>query len=257
MRDFNLDRVILVLSDNKLYEGFWEYSSKFWKNKFGVKPTLFFYGEPKNIKVDKSCGEVYQLPFVKEVSVNPSRDWACTWGLFYGASLFNEEICMTCGIDQAPLSNTFFKSINHYNYDLDYVIGLSEAYNNDNWCVSSHHVAKGKIFKQALNIDDNWEIEVKKVFNNRFKYGQMYGGNDFWGLDELYSTEILNKYEHLKKHKGFYNYLYKNRIDRGYNLFIDKDKLANGEYSELHAPRPYSDFDKFLEKIYDLTPSFL
>jgi hypothetical protein len=110
MNSFNLDRVILVLSDNLLYEGFWEYSSKFWKNKFGVKPTLFFYGNQKNIKFDRNIGEVYDLPFVEEACVNPHRDWACTWGLFYGSSLFENDICMTCGIDQAPLSDSFFKS---------------------------------------------------------------------------------------------------------------------------------------------------
>jgi hypothetical protein len=257
MRNFNLDRVILVLSDNLLYEGFWEYSSKFWKNKFGVQPTLFFYGDQKNIKIDRTIGEIYDLPFIEETCVNKNRDWACTWGLFYGASLFENDICMTCGIDQAPLSDSFFKSINHYNYDLDYVVGLSEAYNNNNWYVSSHHVAKGKIFKKALNIDDNWENELIKVFSQRFNYGQMYGGNDFWGLDELHSSNILNNYEHLKRHRGFYQYLYNNRIDRGYNLNVNIEKLKNGEYSELHSPRPYKKHIDFLEQIYNLTPSFL
>lgn len=257
MHSFNLDRVILVLSDNLLYEGFWEYSSKFWKNKFGVIPTLFFYGDQKNIKIDRSIGEIYDLPFIEETCVNRNRDWACTWGLFYGASLFDNQICMTCGIDQAPLSDSFFKAINHYNYDIDYVVGLSEAYNNDKWYVSSHHVAKGKIFKEALNIDDDWETELKKVFSNRFKYGEMYGGGDFWGLDELYSSEILNNYQHLKKHSGFYKFLYENRIDRGYNLTVSIDKLKNGGYSEIHSPRPYENYADFLEKIYNFTPSFL
>lgn len=257
MHSFNLDRVILVLSDNLLYEGFWEYSSKFWKNKFGVIPTLFFYGDQKNIKIDRSIGEIYDLPFIEETCVNRNRDWACTWGLFYGASLFDNQICMTCGIDQAPLSDSFFKAINHYNYDIDYVVGLSEAYNNDKWYVSSHHVAKGKIFKEALNIDDDWETELKKVFSNRFKYGEMYGGGDFWGLDELYSSEILNNYQHLKKHNGFYKFLYENRIDRGYNLTVSIDKLKNGGYSEIHSPRPYENYADFLEKIYNFTPSFL
>ena len=246
-----------MLSDNLLYEGFWEYCSKFWINKFGIKPTLFFYGDQKDIKVNRSIGEVYDLPFIKEVSVNKKRDWACTWGLFYGASLFNEDICMTCGIDQAPLSDVFFKDIKKYNYNIDYVIGLSEAYNNDNWFVSSHHVAKGKIFKRALNIDDNWEKEVNKVFSFRNKYGNMYGGNDFWGLDELYSSEILNKYEFLKKHTGIHKYLYNNRIDRGYNMNLDINKLINKGYSELHSPRPYKNYSNFLELIYNNTPSFI
>lgn len=251
-----LDRVILALSDNLLYEGFWEYSSKFWKNKFGVKPTLFFYGEPRHIKFDETCGEVFYLPFVEEVSLNPNRDWACTWGLFYGASMFENEICMTCGIDQAPLSYTFFDSVKNYNYDTDYVVGLSEAYNNDKWFVSSHHIAKGKIFKEALQIDDKWENEVKKVFAYRNNYGQMYGGNDYWGLDELYSSDKLSSYAGLKKHRGLYNYLYHNRLDRGYNLNLDLEKLKHGGYSEIHCPRPYKHHQVFLETVYEHTPCF-
>ena len=252
----NIDRVILVLSDNLLYEGFWEYSSRFWANKFGVKPTLFFYGEQKNIKLSKSVGEIYQLPFVKSVSINPSRDWACTWGLFYREEMFSDDICMTCGIDKAPLSDTFCNSCSEYNYEKDYIVGLSEAYNRDDWFVSSHHVAKGKVFKEALTIEDDWEAEVEKVFSHRYKYGEMYGGGDFWGLDELYSSDKLKGYKNLKKHAGQYKSLYENRIDRGYNLCLDLEKLKRGEYSELHAPRPYNNHSDFLETIYQNTPCF-
>jgi hypothetical protein len=252
-----IDRAILVLSDNPLYEGFWEYSSKFWANKFGIKPTLFFYGEEKRIKVDKTIGEVYNLPFVESVCVNPNRDWTCTWGLFYGASMFPDETCITCGLDQAFLSDKFFKEISGYDFEKDYVVGLSDAYNRDDWLVSSHHVAKGRIFKEALSIDGDWKTEVEKVFSSRHKYGDMYGGGDFWGLDELYSSEKLTAYPNLKKHKNFFQYLRDNRLDREINLSVNLERLQSGGYSEIHCPRPYKNYSEFLETIYQNAPCFL
>jgi len=256
MKTFPLARVILVLTDNPLYADFWPYVANIWKNKFGVIPTLFFYGngwEKYNLDVH---GEVYHLPFVPEVSINPARDWACTWGLFYGASKFENDICITCGIDQAPLSDYFFKTISHYDFNKDYVVGLSDA--RPDWFFSSHHVAKGKIYKQALQIDNSWEIEVKKVFAARNNYSQIYMGGDYWGLDELHSTFLLKSSPHLKRHTGVYHqYLLPNRIDRGYQPTYDINRLKAGGYSELHAPRPFKDYKEYLQTISDNIPSYL
>ena len=259
MKKYVVDRVIMVLTDNKLYENFWEFSSKFWINKFGIKPTLFVYGKINNISLKRNIGEVHDLPFVPEVSVNPSRDWACTWGLFYGASLFPNDVCMTIGIDQAPLSNKFLNHIAHYDYDKDYVVGHSDAYHNPNWFVSSHHFAKGSVYKKALCIEDSWEAEVKKVFAYRNDFGKMYDGDDFWGLDELYSTMQLKKYEHTKAHTGlFHEITYPNRIDRnGLNFPPDIERLRAGGYSELHAFRPFHHLADTMNLIYDNTPSYI
>lgn len=262
MKCFNLDRVILVLSDNPEYEGFWEYASKFWKNKFGVKPTLFFYGEPKKIKIDTSAGDVFFLNKVPEVTVNEKRDWACTWGLFYGAAQFDNEICMTCGIDQAPLSDIFFKTISNYDYDNKYIIGSADAHRSDDWFISSHHIAKGKLFKQIYGILPSWEDEVKKVFTFRNSYGGMYGlyhGKvDYWGLDEKHSSFILKNNPNVIKHtKVYHEYIYPNRLDRGYNMNVDVQRLQASGYSELHAPRPFSENKQVLDLIYEHTPSFI
>jgi hypothetical protein len=262
MKNFNLDRVILVLSDNPEYGGFWEYSSKFWKNKFGVKPTLFFYGTPQKISIDASCGDVFFLNKVPEVTVNEKRDWACTWGLFYGAAQFEDDVCMTCGIDQAPLSDSFFKTVSKYDYDKDYVVGLADAHRSADWFISSHHIAKGKMFRQVYGILPSWEEEVKKVFSFRNSYGDMYGLYhgmvDYWGLDEKHSSFIIKNNPVVIKHRGVYHeYIYPNRLDRGYNMDVDVERLRSGGYSELHAPRPYNDHKEILDLIYSNTPCFV
>ena len=254
MNNIPIDRVILVLNDNPLYLDFWNYSSKIWKVNFGVTPTLFFVGKP-SIKLTEQFGEVYILPEVNEVIVNRSRDWSVTWALFWGAAQFKDDVCVTHGIDQAPLSDRFFKSIKKYDFNKDYVIGLADAYSIPNWYVSSHHVAKGSIFKEALSVQDRWQDEVKSVFSYRNNYGSMYNTGDFWGLDELHSSFLLKNFPDIKLHNGFKD-LSLRRIDRAYDPNFDPDLLSQGYYSEIHAHRPYIKYKIFLDKISDLCPIY-
>jgi hypothetical protein len=254
MNNIPIDRVILVLNDNPLYLDFWNYSSKIWKVNFGVTPTLFFVGKP-SIKLTEQFGEVYILPEVNEVIVNRSRDWSVTWALFWGAAQFKDDVCITHGIDQAPLSDRFFKSIKKYDFNKDYVIGLADAYSIPNWYVSSHHIAKGSIFKEALSVQDRWQDEVKSVFSYRNNYGSMYNTGDFWGLDELHSSFLLKNFPDIKLHSGFKD-LSLRRIDRAYHSSFNPDLLSQGYYSEIHAHRPYIKYKIFLDKISDLCPIY-
>lgn len=250
-----IDRILFCLSDNPYYADYWEFTSKVWRNKFGAKPTLLFYGNPSKVSINEKCGEVIYLPFVDEVSVDKNRDWACTWGLFYGATLFPEEVCMTSGIDQIPLSDRFLQEISSYDYEKDYVVGFADAYgHNPATFPSSHHVAKGRIYKKALSIDDDWETEVKKVFRNRNKYSNLLSG--FWGLDEAYSSELLFQYPNLVRKLNMKDFASR-RVDRSGDLTINTSKLVKGEYSEIHGPRPFSQYKKYLDIIYDLIPSYL
>lgn len=260
-----VDRCILVLNNNPMYIDFWNYSSKFWKTKYGIIPTLFFYGDQVPKELSKEFGEIYQLPFIKEATVNPNRDWVCTWGLFYGASQFPEDICMLCGLDQLPLSDKFFKDIEQYDFDKDYVIGIGDAYTRGShydWYPSSHHVAKGKIYKKALKLNESWREQVLKVFDKRGDYGEMYGGSDFWGLEELHSTYLLKQYKYSIVHNGFFDGgLNENRFDtRGDSSItnINVSKLKSGGYSEVCLPRPMGNKTKdFVDFLYDNSPSYV
>jgi hypothetical protein len=267
-KTFCTDRVILVLNNNPMYIDLWNYSSKHWKNKYGIIPTLFFYGNEIPEKLSEEFGEIYKLPHIEEATVNPSRDWVCTWGLFYGASQFSEDVCMLCGLDQLPLSDKFLRDIEKYNFDKDYVVGIGDAYSVPsspfNWFPSSHHVAKGKIYKKALKLNGSWEEQVIEVFKKRKNYGQMYPGSesDFWGLEELHSTHLLKQYEHCVVHNGFWDGgLNENRIDtrdKTYkSSFIDINKLKSGGYSEICLPRPINQkTEEFIKFLYENSPTY-
>jgi hypothetical protein len=266
-----IDRVIMALTNNQNYIGFWNYTSKIWKTKFGITPTLFFYGtieEMDNLNFSKEYGEIFLLPRCESVTACKDLDWACTWGLFYGASKFTEDICMLVGIDQIPLNTYFFDQWkNIENVKQKYVIGFSDAYADpDNlpngvYFPSSHHIACGQKFREIYDINENWFLELTKVYSLKNNY--YIPSSCGWGLDEAHSATILN--QRRRTHgdvylmKIFQSYWKHHRLDRSnMNQFetVNIEDIKNKKYCEFHAARPFEANNQVLmEKIYEAIPS--
>ena len=257
-----IDRVIFCLTNNETYIDFWNYISKVYKEKYNTTPTLFFSGTETDLnnlissnRLSKEYGEIYHLPRVEGVFYVDDLDWTCTWGLFYGSSLFPDDICMLSGIDQIPLNNYLFEYLDKHDYRDFYNIMWSDAY-GDNFASgkvypSSHHIAKGKYFKQLYNIEDKWEDELKKVFNSKDKitFSYLYNKNNLWGLDELYSSHIINEYlqnnldSNVKLHKNIFTHYSMTRLNRNdlnrYNLQDLLRLVKEQKFTEFHAQRPF------------------
>lgn len=262
-----IDRIIMALTKNKNYTGFWNYTSKIWKNKFNVIPTLFFYGtqeELDNLNLSKDHGEIYLLERCNEVTASTKLEWPCTWGLFYGASKFPNDVCMLSGIDQIPLNTYFFKKWQEIENVIEkYVVGFADAYGdpenlpNTVYYPSSHHIAKGNKFKEIYSIDNDWFSELKKIYSLRNSY---YIPNpDYWGLDEAYSASVIKKRrkDNFDIHfmKIFQSYWTAHRLDRSnMNGFmnVNLDDIKNEKYCEFHAARPFeSNNEKLMNEIYE------
>jgi hypothetical protein len=262
------------LTNNENYIDFWNYISKFYKNKFDVIPTLFFVGNHDeynsllNSRISTENGEIYHLPRVSDINYESNLDWTCTWGLFYGASKFSNEICMLSGIDQIPMNDSFFSRIKQINSREKYIVGFADAYNppifncfGDEIVPSSHHVGLGINYKIIYEIEDSWESELKKVY----QYKNLCISNDCWGLDELYSSHKIKN--HIKSQKNpqihFMNGFFKSfssgrlsRTDRSFDLKnYSIEDLKNGKYSEYHASRPFCT-NYGLETLYEIIPKF-
>lgn len=238
-----IDRVLFCLNNNVIYADFWNINSKIWYSKYGIKPTLFFVGtneELNKLNLSKEYGEIYLLPEINSnINHKHFRDWKVTWSLFYGATLFPDDICITSGIDQIPLGQHIIKLVSDYSED-KYLVCFSEAYKRDDLFPSSHHVAKGKYYKKIYDISDNWETEIKKLDSLKNKFTSL--PNDYWGLDESYSSDILvkNKNNNIVFVKNFFSEWAEKRIDRSQRCdMYDKQLIKNGYYTELHSPRPY------------------
>lgn len=256
-----VDRVIIPLNNNPVFTGFWNPFSRVWKEKYNIIPTLFFVGTEEELESNNFStkhGEIFRLDPVKEVIVDPNLDWSTTWALFYGASKFDDDVCVTMGIDQITLTDKLFdflKKSDTITND-DYVVALSDAYKQYNMShyPSAWHFAKGSVFKKILKIESEWDKELKKVFSFRKKYPSL--PENFWALDEVYSSDMIMQY--AKKNGddnivllNMYNEWHSRRLCRSGILNYSKKLLDSGQYSELHSPRPFEDNSDYLLKLID------
>jgi|10_taG_2_1085330.scaffolds.fasta_scaffold14782_2 hypothetical protein len=246
-----IDRVIFCLNDNETYTGFWNPFSRVWSQKFDIKPTVIFVGTEQELEknnLSEQWGDIVRLDPIPEVVVNPTLDWSVTWALFYGPTLFPDEVCMTSGIDQLPLSTKFFDIINKHDND-KYVVGFAGAcLELPHICPSSHHVAMGEMFKEIYEIEESWRLEVSKVYSQREKYDRLEDGS-FWGLDEAYSSDLLMHCENpnIVYENIFHNRWNPYRLCRSRNISYNPDKLKRGYYSELHSVRPYEQHKEYID----------
>jgi hypothetical protein len=245
-----VDRVIMTLTANPQYTGFWPYVAEVWASKFKVKPTLMFYGDAQDVPDELPFAEVFHMERVPGVTVDQSLDWACTWSLFFGATLFPDEVCMLAGIDQVPLNGVILDKIKQAPAE-HYTVGFGDAYyadplRPDATFPSSHHVALGRKYKTVFGIEDDWVAEVTKVYGCRGRYPLPAS---YWGLDEAYSSEMLRS--RTRSHgdvtfiKGFFQEFQSSRLWRGKDALqaIDLEGVRAGRYSEWHADRPFESND--------------
>ncbi len=249
-----VDRVILAVNNNPKYSSHWNVSAPIWKNNFNIKPTLVFYGSQEEFN---ACGFIVDgydymiLPKLDQFS-EPNPDWVVTWGLFYGASKFTDDVCMLSGIDQIPLGSEFFKRIEEVK-DEKFIVGFYDAYLKYNKHTlgyfntqtnvlypSSHLVGSGEMFKKIFEIEDEWIDEVSKVYNSKDLYHlkNRYYESKLWGLDECYASHKISIYKNQNEVKYltfFWDFFYPRRIDldAATNLKFTDEELFNGYYSEV------------------------
>lgn len=263
-----INRVIFPLNNNKNYTEYWNVFGKVWKEHWNITPTMIFVGTEEELNsnnFNNSIGDIIRLDPVIEVQ-EKYPDWSVTWSIIYGASLFKDEICITHGIDQLPLSRFFFDKVEEVKNN-KFIVGFADAYKRYSPEVlgyyntvtnvmypSSHLVGSGDMFKSIYHVDDDWMTEILKVYATRSRYilKNKFYPNSSWGLDECYSSECISKYDqsNIVYFNFFWDFWHPNRIDRGgQNISYDQNLLQNGHYSELHAFRPYKDHKSKVDKI--------
>jgi len=292
-----IDRVIFGLNNNETYIDFWNPVSKIYSLKFNVVPTLFFVGTEDEFNIlseqgrlSTKYGEVFHLQRPDNIPYNIQHeqhaDWTPTWALFYGASKFEDEVCMLSGIDQMPLSSHFFELTKSINAREKYILGFGDAYtcigttktvtidNEKIYFVypTSHHVATSKMYKEIYEIEDDWISEIEKVNNFRGKlilsesYSSYAAGNG-WGTDEIYSSYLIGKAMDMNNIRfeiveGFFTDWEAHNMTgfRNGPFFLGPDleqRIINGDLYEYCLGKPASSNDKYsLERLADILPEY-
>lgn len=255
-----IDRVILTSNFNSLYYDFWDQISKIYKEKFDIKPTLIFLGSEEELNIanlSTEYGDIIRVDFPKNKDV-----WVCTWALFYYTKYFLDDVCLIMGIDQIPMGTYFLRdSIIEYDDD-SYLMLIDDAYkltsNAKKWdeggySPSAYHIAKGSTFVDIYNFEEDFEDEIDKIESMNFR--NLFGDR-LWGLDETYSSKVLNESnmrDRIFALSKFSEILRGRRVDchRNNEPFYDLNRLDHNYYIECHSCRPYQDHKEYLDKIFD------
>jgi len=267
-----IDRVILASNENINYYPFWNPLSKVYKENFKIEPTLIWFGEESDIE-RLGLSTDYGNIIVQSPHPNYRVGWQTTWSLFYYTKFFPGETITTMGIDQAPLSDIFFRQLIEDTTDEQYVMLIDDAYmpiyweNHNGTSPSAYHIANSEVFNKVYEFEDDFHKEVEKVYNTPVERDWnptcafWTSGEEKWGLDESYTSKKLREYKTKGGNinaKSRFRLLRDRRIEcyRTKETSYDDNLLQNGFYSESHLCRPYTDHVDYINRMLSLIPKY-
>jgi len=189
------------------YLNYYYHVQEFYNKYLNIDVVLLLFSN-KNIKIQHDSRNTV-IYFNRNI-----KKYLIPWSLFYGATLFPDDIVMTSGIDQIPLSSIFFEMINHVK-DENLIIGLSDCYKGykkdtlgyyntltNILYPSSHIVGKGKTFKKIFEIQENIDKEFLKLesFKDKFYFNNnRFKEEVYWGIDECYLSYMISIFKDREK----------------------------------------------------------
>lgn len=246
-----IDRVVFCLNSSPTYSFMWDIVSEAYAKNTDFIPTLIFCGTEEELhkEVQSDFGEVFLMPRYEEVICNWNLDWSAPWTAFWAmANMFPDDVCLFSGIDEIPISDKLWNKISEFPDD-KYIVGLGPTpYSHDRCHIASgHNCAKGKVFKDVLEIRDELEAELKDKWENRFKLAEYITAwnmekKGWWGLDEAIISNIMHNHPSVVflDHGWVQENLQGRKICRGSGFNYDVEKLKSKYYWTAHMPRPLS-----------------
>ncbi len=238
-----IDKVILSSDTNPLYLDFWPTVSKVWKEIFKIEPILALIHN-NDLNIDNKYGTIIRFEIIKDIPIYLQSLWIRYWI----TSQFKDDVCIISDLDMIPLSKFYFidqiKNICNNDY-----VHLNPCFVDYGTLPSCYHVAKGYLFKEILELHNNWEDSIKHLYNLNIGNdpGGSLSGKNHWFADEKYSSEKIFQFK--VKHPNRVHLIEREngrRIDR-VNWNYDLDKLYSNWYYDSHSIRPYSLYKKEID----------
>lgn len=230
-----IQKAILSIDDNPLFDGLWPLVSKVWRLRFDIDPVLIYFG---NKWQSEKYGEVIHQDLIDGI---PSHSHA-QWARFWFTSVEPEAVFVTSDIDIFPISRSFFLDQLSDESEDSYVhlFGMHRP------LPVCYHVAKGKNFSRVLELGDTFAESLKAVVANAGDHTHM--GMSKWCADESYSTKKIEKYN------GEDLVLFprvapsSERLDRSR---WNSDFRILDSYIDSHSLRPYSLYKNEIDRLVD------
>jgi len=232
-----IDYALTACDSNPEYYEFWPLVSKVWKEHIGIEPVLIFVGDeiPNEIK-DCKYGQVIKFEPFEGISTASQSQFIRLWY----TQLFKDKTLITTDIDMFPLSKWYFtEQIKSLDEDLFVMLGVKE-----NWYNICYNIAKGSVFKEVLDLKDDFEDTLKPYYEWMEREG-----HNIWFTDEVYLTEKVRAQEESRVKRLIRPAM--NRIDRG-NWNYNPAMVKLGIYYDSHSLRPYKKYKNQIDNLLNL-----
>lgn len=241
-------KVLLSCDENPFYYDFWPSVRKMWKEHIGIDPKLVFINEHKETEDFED-----DVLYIKQLSNFPVHLQA-QMARIYFTQKYADDICLVSDIDMFPVSKSFFdvKKISNA-CDAETFFHLNPERREFGQFPLCYYCGYGSLYSKLIG-DVSWEQFLQNITEMNFNTDVMgfslpkhLQGKNLWFSDELFMFSSLQKTgariiinNELVGHR---------RVDRENIVNIDYIKLANQDIVDIHLPRPYKDYERFIDNI--------
>lgn len=255
-----INQIILSTNEDPLYMNFWKPVSWAYSKMFPecTVHLAFLTNREENDPLVKDFKQYGRVTLFKPLEYVPEFAQA-KMIRFILASQQNKQVCYIDDIDLFPLVKSFITDKTNQRPKNHLLCVGGEVYGNNGCYPVSQMTAEGKVWKQFVNPND---LSYEALFNEWINTTWMFDKRENpmipldWDRDQYFSDErllrrLLFTYEvpKFEIERGYTHFL-ASTIDR-YKWVIEKDKLNNHEYFNAHGLRPYKDYEKEYEPLFE------
>ena len=241
-------KVLLSCDENPFYYDFWPSVRKMWGEHIGIEPKLVFINNEK-----ETPDFVDDVLYVKQLDTYPVHLQAQMARLFF-TQRFPDDICLVSDIDMFPVSKSFFdiEKINKA-CDPSTFFHLNPERREFGQFPLCYYCGYGSLYSKLIG-NVSWEQFLENIINMNFNTDTLgfnlpshLQGKNLWFSDELF---MFNSLQNTGTKITINNELVgSRRIDRERIINIDYLRLANQDIVDIHLPRPYKDYERFIDNI--------
>jgi len=241
-------KVLLSCDENPFYYDFWPSVRKMWGEHIGIEPKLVFINNKK-----ETPDFVDDVLYVKQLDTYPVHLQAQMARLFF-TQRFPDDICLVSDIDMFPVSKSFFdiEKINKA-CDPSTFFHLNPERREFGQFPLCYYCGYGSLYSKLIG-NVSWEQFLENIINMNFNTDTLgfnlpshLQGKNLWFSDELF---MFNSLQNTGTKITINNELVgSRRIDRERIINIDYLRLANQDIVDIHLPRPYKDYERFIDNI--------
>ena len=241
-------KVLLSCDENPFYYDFWPSVKKMWSEHIGIEPKLIFINNQK-----ETDSFVDDILYVKQLQNFPVHLQAQMARIFY-AQRFPNDICLVSDIDMFPISKAFFSTDKISKAcDPETFFHLNPERREFGQFPLCYYCGYGSLYSKLIG-EVSWEQFLTNIVNMNFNTDLMgfnlpnhLQGKNLWFSDELFMFSSIQKTETKVMINN--ELVGPRRIDREGITNINYLSLANQDIVDIHLPRPYKEFERFIDNI--------